>query len=72
LGGVCRASRPFARADDWPPWLGPDRNAISRETNVDIYGVDNTGTDCQGTGSKKSLLKCLDLRIGELKWTKEA
>ncbi|MGA2864584.1 MAG: PQQ-binding-like beta-propeller repeat protein [Verrucomicrobiota bacterium] len=36
-----------------------------------IYGVDNTGTDYQGTDSKKSLLKCLDLRTGEVKWTRE-
>ncbi len=36
-----------------------------------IYGVDNTGTDYQGTDSKKSTLKCLDLRTGEVKWARE-
>ncbi|MEK7675513.1 MAG: PQQ-binding-like beta-propeller repeat protein [Verrucomicrobiota bacterium] len=36
-----------------------------------IYGTDNTGTDYQGTDSKKSALKCLDAKTGEVKWARE-
>jgi outer membrane protein assembly factor BamB len=36
-----------------------------------IYGVDNTGTDYQGSDSKKSSLKCIALETGEVRWAAE-
>ena len=33
LIGLCMAPAP-GQADDWPQWLGPERNAIWKETGI--------------------------------------